>query len=316
MKIYHDKHQGILIYLPCLLVRRWEFLTTSIKNSALLLLLLLFATTRSVIKSVKVFVVEVAKRTNWFHHRSSGDKSVGCVVQANRCLTSCGEAPQSVQMRLVRLTPYACSPAIYGSVLTVVVRECLVVFCWVSAARSIFGDGRFFSTLLFPWSWISESTACVCRFWWISILLESSLGRTVEWCLEYSLLHGSWYFLSCDAMTDVVLLQTVHKVLRRKHIWVVLDFQREGHLVEMVNTGHLVGPVRRPQIRILRCLYLLKARVTCPATITRKCDQPRSFIVQTPNGTTLLRNRFHLCEMYGAICSDASCIIIPAIHIV
>ena len=30
--------------------------------------------------------------------------------------------------RLVRLTPYACSPAIDGSVLTVVVRECIVVF--------------------------------------------------------------------------------------------------------------------------------------------------------------------------------------------
>ena len=50
-----------------------------------------------------------------FRHRFSGDKSVGCVVQANRCC-------------LVRLTPYACSPVIDGSVLTVVVRECIVVF--------------------------------------------------------------------------------------------------------------------------------------------------------------------------------------------
>ena len=31
----------------------------------------------------------------------------------------------------------------------------------------------------------------------------------------------------------------------------VLDFQREGHPVEMVNTGHLVSPGRRPKIRIL-----------------------------------------------------------------
>ena len=65
------------------------------------LLLLLFATTRSVVKSVKVPVVEVAKRAidlSGFRHRSSGDKSVGYVVQANRCLTSCGEAPQYVQM--------------------------------------------------------------------------------------------------------------------------------------------------------------------------------------------------------------------------
>ena len=33
--------------------------------------------------------------------------------------------------------------------------------------------------------------------------------------------------------------------------------------MEMVNTGYLVGPGRRPQRRILRCLYLLKARVSC-----------------------------------------------------
>ena len=42
-----------------------------------------------------------------------------------------------------------------------------------------------------------------------------------------SLLHGSW-LLNCDAMTDVVLLQTVYKVLRRKHILVVLNSQRGG----------------------------------------------------------------------------------------
>ena len=33
--------------------------------------------------------------------------------------------------------------------------------------------------------------------------------------------------------------------------------------MEMVNTGHLVGPGHRPQSRILRCLYLLEARVAC-----------------------------------------------------
>ena len=35
----------------------------------------------------------------------------------------------------------------------------------------------------------------------------------------------------------------------------------------------------------------------CPATVIRKCDEPRSYIVQTPNGTTLRRNRSHLREM-------------------
>ena len=49
--------------------------------------------------------------------------------------------------------------------------------------------------------------------------------------------------------------------LRRKHILVVLDSQREGLRGEMVNTGHLVGPGRRSQSRILHCLYLLKARM-------------------------------------------------------
>ena len=49
--------------------------------------LLLFATTRSIVRSVKVSIVEIAKRTNWSHrirHRSSGDKSVGCVVTSEQ----------------------------------------------------------------------------------------------------------------------------------------------------------------------------------------------------------------------------------------
>ena len=41
--------------------------------------------------------------------------------------------------RLVRLTPYACSPAIDGSALTVAVRECIVVFGSISALRPILG---------------------------------------------------------------------------------------------------------------------------------------------------------------------------------
>ena len=66
-------------------------------------MVLLFATTRSFVQSVTVPVVEVANTQidpTGFRHRSSGDKSVGCALQANRCLTSRGEAPQSVQMSL------------------------------------------------------------------------------------------------------------------------------------------------------------------------------------------------------------------------
>ena len=40
---------------------------------------------------------------------------------------------------LVLRTPYTCSPAIYGSVLAVVVKECIVVFGSVSAPRLILG---------------------------------------------------------------------------------------------------------------------------------------------------------------------------------
>ena len=48
--------------------------------------------------------------------------------------------------RLVRLIPYACSPSIAGSVLTVVVKECIVVFGSDCAPRPILGDGRSLST--------------------------------------------------------------------------------------------------------------------------------------------------------------------------
>ena len=66
-------------------------------------LLLLFDMTRSFVKSVMVLVVVVANtRINPtdISHRYSCDRSVGCALQANKCLTSCGEAPHSVQMTL------------------------------------------------------------------------------------------------------------------------------------------------------------------------------------------------------------------------
>ena len=92
-----------------------------------------------------------------------------------------------------------------------------------------------------------------------------------------SLLHGSRsWLLSSDAITDVVLLQTVHRVLHKEHIRVVLDFYREGLLVEMVNTGHLVSSGRHPQSCIWRCPYLLKARVThvgAPDWYSIACDK-------------------------------------------
>ena len=76
-----------------------------------------------------------------FRHRSSGNKSVGCLLQVNKFLTSCGEASQYVQMALALRTPYACSPAIYGSSLIVAGRECIVVFGSVSVRHPILGVG-------------------------------------------------------------------------------------------------------------------------------------------------------------------------------
>ena len=70
----------------------------------------------------------------------------------------------------------------------------------------------------------------------------------------------SWvwnWLLNCNAMTEVVLLQTVHKVLRREHVYF---FVIRG------------GP---PQSRILRCLYLPIARVTsvgAPDWCSIACD--------------------------------------------
>ena len=87
--------------------------------------------------------------------------------------------------RLVRLTPYAIIPAIDGSVLTVAVRECIVVFGSISA-RSILG-------VYAP-----------------SVVSLKLNGRV------YSVCEQILVALSCDAMTDVDL-QTVHNVLRIKH---------------------------------------------------------------------------------------------------
>ena len=86
-----------------------------------------------------------------FRHRSFGNKSVGCVLQANGYLTSCMVKLHSqYRCRLVRQTPCACSPAVDDSVLIVVMRECIVVFGLVSAPRPLLGVDCPFSTLLCP----------------------------------------------------------------------------------------------------------------------------------------------------------------------
>ena len=55
------------------------------------------------------------------------------------CMPRSLELYSLYRCRLVRPTPYACSSEIDGSVLTVVVREFIVVFGSVSAPRPILG---------------------------------------------------------------------------------------------------------------------------------------------------------------------------------
>ena len=155
-----------------------------------------------VLRRIYIYISSTLKCSNgssrlWWNWQFCKDLKIRVIP-----FSSIGLGRWTTTCRLIRLTPYACSPAIDGSVLFVVVRECIVVFGWVSAPRPILGGGRFFSTLLFPWSWIAESTACVRRFWWLSIRLEPSLGRTVEWCLDrrvsfMGLGLGSWIVMPC-----------------------------------------------------------------------------------------------------------------------
>ena len=167
---------------------------------------------------------------------------------------------------------HACSPATDGSVLTVVVRVHRCLWLSLCSSSDIVGV-RFFITRMFPLElncWIYRMCVPIL----VTFHPAWAKSRKNSWVVSgvESLLHGSWSWLSnCDAMTNVVLLQTDYKVLHIKHTWVVGDSQRVGLLVEIVNTGHLVGSDRRPQSRILRCLYLLKARVTCVGALDWCC---------------------------------------------
>ena len=159
----------------------------------------LFANTKSVVKSVKVPVGEVAECTNRFHRIPPyilrwqvrrlcvASEQMSCLVVKLHSLYRC---------RLVRRISYAGNAAVEGSVLIVAVREYIVApgaVCSSSAS----GGGRSFSTLLLPRSWMAVSTACVCRFWRLSFLLAPSLWRTVESCLEWRVsCLGSWVVMS------------------------------------------------------------------------------------------------------------------------
>ena len=78
--------------------------------------------------SVKVHIVEVAKRANIYHRIQPYLVTSRSVVWCKRTGVSHLVVKFHILYRcgLVRLTPYACSPAIDDSVLTIAVRECIV----------------------------------------------------------------------------------------------------------------------------------------------------------------------------------------------
>ena len=116
--------------------------------------------------------------------------------------------------------------------------------------------------MLFPRCRMAESISCVYRFWRLSFLLVQSLERTIEWCLEWRgsfMGLGFWVVMPWQTWT-------VHKILCREYVWVVPDIHCKELLVWMVNTGHPVSTSGRSLSHIMRCLYLLKAQVTCVGT--------------------------------------------------
>ena len=111
--------------------------------------------------------------------------------------------------------------------------HCCVRFSLCSS--SDIGGGRSFSTLCFL---VTESTMCVGRFWCFFNLLEPNLRRTVEWCHDrVSFIGiGSWVVMPWQTWSSSRQF--------KRHIWVVIDLQHVGLLVEMANAAHLVDPSR------------------------------------------------------------------------
>ena len=97
----------------------------------------------SVVRSFKVPVVEVAELKNFIPLDSAIDPYVSSPsgVRCKRTSVSHLVAKFHSQYRccLVRRIPCACSPAVNGSVLIVVVIECIFVSGSVSAPRSLLG---------------------------------------------------------------------------------------------------------------------------------------------------------------------------------
>ena len=150
--------------------------------------LLLFAMIRSVAKSFKVPVVEVAELTGQFHwilpwtlrcpvrRVSVANKQVSPVLWQSSTVSTdvawFAEHHVLVSCRRWQSPDRSCER----------MHHC---FLFSPGSSSAIGDGRLFSTLWFPWSLMTESTTCVCRFWRLAFLLAPSQGRAVERCLKW-----------------------------------------------------------------------------------------------------------------------------------
>ena len=106
--------------------------------------------------------------------------------------------------RLVRRTPYACSPALDGSVLIVAVKECIFAFGSVIAPSPIFWVGApslLCCCLGAEWANIS----CVCADLEAFVLLAPILGITVEWVALYVSSKNSSHLRWCSRLVQHIL---------------------------------------------------------------------------------------------------------------
>ena len=142
------------------------------------------------------------RRGSWTHKSIPLDSAIDPQLSnalGVRCKRLVAKLHSQYGCRVFHRTPCACSPAVDGSVLIVVVRECIVVSGSVSAPHPLLGVGG-----LSVLCWMVKSTTCVCRFCRLSFLLVPSLGRTVEWWLEWivsfmGLGLGSWVVMPWQA---------------------------------------------------------------------------------------------------------------------
>ena len=81
-----------------------------------------------------------------------------------------------------------------------------------------------------------------------------------------------------------------------EHIWEQLHLRRD-HMISYHDKS--AQRTELPPLYVGQAVRILdkQSKTWCPGTVQAKCKEPRSYIVDTPNGTQLRRNRSMLREM-------------------